>query len=71
MKIGKNCLIVSGAKIGGSVEIGDNVYIGLGALIRNKIKIGDGAFIGMGAVVVKDVLPKTVVVGNPAKELGK
>ncbi len=71
VKIGRNCLIISGAKIGGSATIGDNVYIGLGALIRNKITIGDGAFIGMGAVVVSDVKPKTVVVGNPAKELGK
>ena len=30
-------------------------------------KIGDGAVIGAGSVVVKDVAPGAVVVGNPAR----
>lgn len=34
-------------------------------------KIGEGAVVGAGSVVVKDVLPMSVVCGNPAKEIKK
>lgn len=53
--------------VSGNVSIGNGVEIGTGACIREGVRIGDGAMIGMGAVVVKDVEPNTVVVGNPAK----
>ena len=69
VKIGKHCLIIAGAVIGGSAIIGDRVYIGMGALIKNKVKIGDDATIGMGAVVLKDVPAGETWVGNPAKKL--
>lgn len=71
VKIGKHCLIVAGAVIGGSAVIGDRVYIGMGALIKNKVKVCDDAVIGMGAVVLKDVPAGWTVVGNPAKRLEK
>ena len=45
--------------------------IGAGAVIICGLTIGEGALIGAGAVVTKDVPPKTVVVGNPAKPLRK
>ena len=50
-------------------SIGHDVWIGQGALIKQGIKIGNGAVVGMGSVVTKDVLPYTVVAGNPAKKL--
>ena len=34
-------------------------------------KIGEGAVVGAGSVVVKDVLPMSVVCGNPAKVIKK
>jgi UDP-2-acetamido-3-amino-2,3-dideoxy-glucuronate N-acetyltransferase len=43
--------------------------IGSGAIIGSGITIGEYAMVGMGAVVTKDVAPKTLVVGNPAKYL--
>ena len=64
--IGDDTEIAPHACIGGHVTIGRNVKIGMGAIIRNRTRIGDGAQIGCGAVVVKDVSPHTVVVGNPA-----
>ena len=43
--------------------------IGAGAVLCPAIEIGAEAFIGAGAVVVKDVPPRVVVVGNPARVL--
>ena len=40
--------------------------IGAGAIILPGVTIGESAIVGAGAVVTKDVLPSTVVVGNPA-----
>lgn len=45
--------------------------IGSGAVILCGISIGEGALIGAGSVVTKDVPPRTVVAGNPARELRK
>lgn len=47
--------------------IGHDVWIGQGVLIKSGITIGTGAVIAMGSVVTKDVLPYTIVGGNPAK----
>ena len=43
--------------------------IGGGAILCPGIEIGEDAFVGAGAVVVKDVPPRVVVVGNPARVL--
>jgi len=43
--------------------------VGAGAVICPAVEIGVEAFVGAGAVVVKDVPPQAVVVGNPARVL--
>jgi acetyltransferase-like isoleucine patch superfamily enzyme len=43
--------------------------IGGGAILCPAIEIGAEAFIGAGAVVTKDVPPRAVMVGNPARWL--
>ena len=43
--------------------------IGGGAVLCPQIEIGEDAFVGAGAVVTKDVPPRVVVVGNPARVL--
>ena len=43
--------------------------VGGGAVLLPGIEIGEEAFIGAGAVVVRDVPPRAVVVGNPARQI--
>jgi acetyltransferase-like isoleucine patch superfamily enzyme len=43
--------------------------VGGGAVLCPQIEIGEEAFVGAGAVVTKDVPPRVVVVGNPARVL--
>lgn len=51
------------------VTIGDNVWVGTRAIILPGVSIGDGAVVGAGSVVTRDVPPRTVVAGNPARVL--
>jgi acetyltransferase-like isoleucine patch superfamily enzyme len=43
--------------------------VGGGAILCPAVEIGEEAFVGAGAVVTKDVAPRTVVVGSPARVL--
>jgi len=53
----KGATVRRGARVGG------------GAILLPGIEIGEEAFVGAGAVVTKDVEPRMVVVGNPARVL--
>ena len=43
--------------------------IGGGAVLLPGIEIGEEAFVGAGAVVIRDVPPRALVVGNPARQI--
>lgn len=51
------------------VTIGDDVWIGQRAMILPGVTIGTGSIVAAGAVVTKDVPPRSVVGGNPARAL--
>jgi acetyltransferase-like isoleucine patch superfamily enzyme len=53
------------------VQVGRDVWIGANATILDGVAIGDKAVIAAGAVVTKDVLPRTVVGGVPAEQIGQ
>jgi serine O-acetyltransferase len=74
-RIGSNCNLSQGVTLGfggrgdrgGHPTIGNRVYIAANAVVVGKITVGDDAVIGAGAVVTKSVLPRAVIVGNPAQ----
>ncbi|KHN43770.1 Serine acetyltransferase 3, mitochondrial [Glycine soja] len=76
--IGNNVSILHNVTLGGTgkasgdrhLKIGDGVLIGPGTCILGNIKIGDGAKIGACSVMLKEVPPRTTVVGNPARVVG-
>ncbi len=49
------------------ITIEDDVWLGSGAVVTDGVTVGRGSVIAAGAVVTKDVAPRTVVAGVPAK----
>lgn len=56
------------AVLAGGVELGSLAWVGACASVRQMINVGEAAVLGMGAVVIRDVPPRTTVVGNPARK---
>lgn len=52
------------------IRIGSDVWIGAGAVILRGVTIGDGAVVAANAVVNRDVAPRSIVGGIPARVLG-
>jgi len=48
-------------------RIGRNCFIGARSVILPGIEIGDGSVVGTGSVVTRNVPPRCVVAGNPAR----
>ena len=57
----------SGLESASPIRIGCDVWIGGGALVLPGVTIGDRSIVGAGSVVVHDVPPDSLVVGNPAR----
>lgn len=73
--LGENVAIGAHVVIGGrsgqreAPVIGNDVYLGANCCVLGSVRIGDGATIGAGAIVLDDVPPGRVAVGNPARLL--
>ena len=59
--------ICPGAHLPGCVRIGACSTIGTGAVILPRIVIGEGVVVGAGSVVIENVAPYSVIVGNPGR----
>lgn len=67
--LGPYTVVTGSVAISGNVTIGRNCYLGSNSSIHHGITIGEGSLIGMGSVVLRDVPPYHVMVGNPARVL--
>lgn len=52
------------------IELGEGCTVGANATIIGPVKLGRYCMIGAGTVVVKDVAPFELIVGNPGKRIG-
>jgi UDP-N-acetylglucosamine acyltransferase len=68
--IGNHTTFSNGASLAGHVIVGDHASLGGFTLVHQYCKIGEYAFCGMGCAISKDVLPFTMVSGNPARPYG-
>jgi serine O-acetyltransferase len=80
-RIGRNCDIFQYVTLGGSEStlddshydrpqsptLGDRVHVGPGAVIAGDVTVGDDVAVGANSLVVRDVPPRGVVVGVPAR----
>lgn len=77
--VGHNCMIATlnhledperrADMVAAPVRIGNKVWIGANVTILPGVTIGDGAILAAGVVVTKDVEPRTIVGGVPARML--
>jgi acetyltransferase-like isoleucine patch superfamily enzyme len=51
------------------ITIENDVWIGAGAIVTDGVTIGQGAVVAAGSVVTRNVPPRTVVAGAPAREI--
>ncbi len=75
-EIGDDCVMFHNVTLGGTGKhigkrhptLGDRVYLGTGAVLLGPIHVGDDAKVGANAFVhMRDVPPRTTVVGVPAR----
>jgi serine O-acetyltransferase len=77
--VGDNCSILHHVTLGGSgrkdvdrhPKVGEGCLIGAGSSILGNVRIGNRVQIGAGSLVLEDVDDNAVVVGVPARVVGK
>ena len=80
VRVGRNCDIYQGVTLGASAStvsdpyskpgvpaLGDRVWVGPGAVIAGAVTVGDDASVGANSLLVRDVPPRGVVLGVPAR----
>jgi sugar O-acyltransferase (sialic acid O-acetyltransferase NeuD family) len=62
-------VVTSAVTAGSEAKVGRNSYLGTHCTMLPGVRIGEGSLVGTGSVVLRDVEPYKVVVGNPARVL--
>ena len=76
VSIGQRCLFASMVRVSdrngprtAPVIIGDDVWVAHGAIIEAGVTVGNGSVVAAGSVVTKDVPPRCLAIGNPARSV--
>jgi sugar O-acyltransferase (sialic acid O-acetyltransferase NeuD family) len=69
--IGDHCFVSSHVVISGFCEIGSSCFLGVNSCFSDRVKVGHDSVVGAGAVVIRDLEPRGVYVGNPARATGR
>jgi sugar O-acyltransferase (sialic acid O-acetyltransferase NeuD family) len=67
--LGEYAVVTSNVTVGSAAKVGRSCYLGTHCCMLPGVRIGEGSLVGIGGVVLRDVDPYTVVVGNPARRL--
>lgn len=59
--------IPGGGPMTAPVVIGDGVWLGARVIVLKGVTIGSGAIVGAGSIVTKDIPPRAIAVGQPAR----
>ena len=70
-EIGDYSHLAPGVRLAGGVKVGTRCLLGVGAVAVPLAKIGDGSIVGAGSVVVKDIPPRSLAYGVPARVRGR
>lgn len=65
--IGNHCNISTNTTLNGDVIVEDYAFVGSSSVVNGQLRIGENALVGSGAVVIRNVEPRSVVAGVPAK----
>jgi len=74
--VGDYALLSVGSVVGARVDVAPGAFVGAGATVMPpgwgadaRLTVGADAIVGVGAVVIRDVEPRAIVAGVPAKVL--
>jgi carbonic anhydrase/acetyltransferase-like protein (isoleucine patch superfamily) len=62
-------VLCSNVSLAGHVHVEADCYLGQACTVRQYVRIGHGSLVGMGSIILRDVEPDSVMVGNPARRL--
>lgn len=65
--LGEACHVAPGSALAGCVIVGREAFLGAGTVVIPGVSIGEGAVIGAGACIVKDIPPRVLAMGVPAR----
>jgi len=68
--LGNDIIIVNYSGLSGHVEVEDKAFLSGGVLVHQFVKIGSMAMIGGASRITQDVLPYSLVSGNPPRVYG-
>lgn len=64
--VGDNVIIANYVGLGGHVQLGDRIVMGAAAVVHQFCRIGSFVMVGGFTPIRKDVLPYTMIAGDPA-----